>query len=151
LFIQITFKYIYLILAFPLNLLFNTLYLLAIVDSLPIYNPLTRCHDLTLIDEDLTFAICLQRATNKQHPYNLYTSPSFCSVNYPPYGHLVDLISLSSLTIQRIFENLINLFNTKESHIDFPEPNFLWIGSSKIYYSYYYSKFVYRFYTEFNK
>jgi hypothetical protein len=110
---------------------------LAIVSLLPTYNPLTRCHDLILPDEDLTFAICLQRALNKQHPFHLYTSPSYCSINYPPYGHLVDLFSLSSSTIDLLFQSLTNLLNSKNSHIDLPEPNFLWISSSKISSSYY--------------
>ncbi len=109
---------------------------LAIVDFLPTYNPSTRCHDFTIIDENLTFAICLQRASNKQHPFNLYTSPSFCSINYPPFGHLIDFTSLSSSVIDRLFQSLIQLFNSKDSHIDYPIPNFLWIGSSKILFSY---------------
>lgn len=104
---------------------------LARVNSLPIYNPSTRCHDLTLSDENLTFAICLQRASNKQHPYNLYTSPAFCTVNYPPTGHLIDLSILSQPTISRLFHSLIALLNSRNSYIDYPEPNFLWISSSK--------------------
>lgn len=87
---------------------------------------------MTLLDEDLTIAICLQRAANKQHPFNLYTSPSFCSVNYPPYGHLVDLLSLSPSTIDLILQSLTNLLAGKSSYIAPPEPNFLWINSSKM-------------------
>ena len=112
--------------------LFNCKFSSAIVSLLPTFNPATRCHDLALIDEDLTFAICLQRAPNKQHPFNLYTSPSFCSINYPPYGHLVDLFSLSSSTIDLLLHSLTNLLTTKDPYIALPEPNFLWIGSSKI-------------------
>lgn len=108
------------------------MFFLAIVDSLPIYNPSTRCHDLTFIDQNLTFAICLQRATNKQHPYNLHTSSSFCSINYPPNGHLIDLISLPNSLIDQFLQNLIDLFKIKSSFIDLPEPNFLWVNSSKI-------------------
>ncbi|UJR33001.1 hypothetical protein I4U23_020461 [Adineta vaga] len=103
---------------------------LLIVSSLPIYNPLTGCHDLTSPNEDFNFAICLQRASNKQHPYNFYTAPSFCLQNYPPYGQLIDLSSLSLSTIDFLFESLTNLFKTRDSHISLPAPNFLWIGSN---------------------
>jgi hypothetical protein len=107
-------------------------FLLAIIPSLPTYNPSTRCHDFPLNTENLTFAICLQRASNKQHPFNLHTAPTFCSKNYPPYGRLIDLFSLSSSSIEVLFQSLTNLLNTKHSQIDLPEPNFLWIESSKI-------------------
>ncbi|CAF3387940.1 unnamed protein product [Rotaria sp. Silwood1] len=98
---------------------------------LPIYNPSTHCHHLTLTDENLTFAICLQRAPDKQYPFNLYTSSSFCSKSYPPDGHLVDLLSLSSSTIDLLFQSLTNLLNTNDPHIVLPEPNFFWINSRK--------------------
>ncbi|CAF0771361.1 unnamed protein product [Rotaria sordida] len=97
---------------------------------LPIYNPSTRCHHLPLTDKNLTFALCLQRASDTQYPFNRYTSSSFCSKSYPPDGHLVDLSSLSSSTIDLLFQSLTNLLNTNDSHIDSPKPNFFWINSN---------------------
>ena len=124
---------------------------LALVNSLPVYNPSTRCHDLTLSDENLTFAICLQRAPNKQHPYNLYTSPAFCTTNYPPSGHLIDLSILSKSTISRLFDSLIALLNSRNSQIDYPEPNFLWISSSKNPFGTFVLQGMYRFQPESNR
>ncbi|CAF3757932.1 unnamed protein product [Rotaria socialis] len=97
---------------------------------LPVYNPTTRCHHLTLFDQNLTFALCFQRTSEKQHPHNHNSASKFCSTNYPPDGHSVDLFSLSSSTIDKLFQSLTNLYNVKNSYIDPPKPNYLWIGSN---------------------
>ncbi|CAF1375263.1 unnamed protein product [Adineta steineri] len=101
-----------------------------VASLLPKYNPLTRCHDLPVIDANVTFVICLQRESNKQHSYNFYTSSSFCQKNYSSYGDTIDLFSLSSSTIDLFLQSLTNLFNSKDAHLFPPEPNFLWIGSN---------------------
>ncbi|CAF2061075.1 unnamed protein product [Rotaria magnacalcarata] len=97
---------------------------------LPVYNPTTRCHHLVLFDQNLTFALCFQRTPEKPHPHNHNSAPKFCSTNYPPDGHSVDLFSLSSSTIDKLFQSLTNLYNVKNSYIDPPKPNYLWIGSN---------------------
>ncbi|CAF2853038.1 unnamed protein product [Rotaria sp. Silwood2] len=97
---------------------------------LPTYNSSTHCHHLTLSDENLTFALCLQRASDKQYPFNFYTSSSFCSKSYPPDGHLVDLLSLSSSTVDLLFQSLANLLKSNDPNIDLPEPKFFWINSN---------------------
>jgi len=86
---------------------------------------------LILKTENRTIAICLQRSSDKQHPYNRYTSSGFCSKTYSSNSQLIDLVSLSKKTIETIQDNLIELFNSKDTSIDLPLPNFLWIGSSK--------------------
>ncbi|CAF0912575.1 unnamed protein product [Adineta ricciae] len=98
--------------------------------SVPIYNPSTGCHDLPSENGKFTFAICLQRAINKQHTHNLYTAPSFCSQNYPPHGQLLDFSSLSSPNIDALLQSLTNLFKAKDPHLSLPPPNFLWISSN---------------------
>ena len=104
---------------------------LAIEAQLPVYNPLTRCHVLSVPDDPLSFALCLQRGTDKQHPYNLHTAPLFCSLTYPPHGHLIELSQLSSDLIDFLLQSLTKLLNAKTARIDRPEPNFLWISASK--------------------
>lgn len=104
---------------------------LAIDAQLPLYNPVTRCHDLPVPDDSLSFALCLQRGSDKQHPYNLHTAPSFCSSTYSPHGHLIEPSELSSDLIDFLLQSLTKLLSTKTARIDRPEPNFLWISASK--------------------
>lgn len=106
------------------------LFIQTIVYSIPIYNPSTRCHQLILENENRTVAICFQRASDKQHPFNRYTSIEFCSKTYPSNGHLIDLVSLSEKKIEFILKNLVELINSTDASIALPLPNFLWIGSN---------------------
>jgi hypothetical protein len=84
-------------------------------------------------DHQLAFALCFQRGSNRQHPYNVYTAPKFCTSNYFPASDSIDSFSLLSPAIIRfLFQSLTQLLNEKNSLIDLPEPNFLWLSASKV-------------------
>lgn len=87
---------------------------------------------MTLLDNNLKLAFCLQRESDKIHPHNLHSSPEFCSNTYSPNGRLLDLFSLSPSLIDVVLKSLTDLFNSKDRNIALPEPNFLWISSSKL-------------------
>ena len=99
--------------------------------ALLISNNVTRCHDLILADQPYAFALCFQRGSNKQHPYNLYTAPAFCANEYSSSAQLTDLTTLPSNLIEILFRSIKDLLNEKPARIDLPEPNFLWVAASE--------------------